>query len=90
VAGVQHRTLVAFRLPRRTSDADLSASLAAAGYSLEEGDSVRHRDTYLDTQDGRLYCAGLRLRLRRDRDIWQLLEEGLLVAEQPALDEETF
>jgi CHAD domain-containing protein len=73
-----------FRLPVRLSATRLATALAAAGYTVLASTGYRHRDRYLDTQDGRLHRAALRLRLREGSATWQLLERGWLVAEQAA------
>jgi len=71
-----------FRAPVRLSASRLAAALAAAGYGVVSRRSARRRDLYLDTQDGRLHRAGLRLRRRSAPPAWQLLERGWVVAEQ--------
>ena len=75
-----------FRLPTRLSAARLAAALGAAGYTLVETRRVRLLDRYLDTQDGRLHRAGLRL--RRRAAVWQLVERGWVVAEQAAAEDD--
>jgi CHAD domain-containing protein len=77
-----------FRLPTRLSAARLAAALGAAGYTVLQSGGFRRRDLYLDTQDGRLHRAGLRLRRRDRHATWQLLEGGWVAAEQAATGEE--
>lgn len=73
----------AFPLPHGLPEARLIAAVRKAGFSageaLEEGSSA----LYLDTQDGRLFKAGLRL-ARVDDGRLCLLDEGHLVAEADA------
>ncbi len=76
-----------FRLPRRLSARRLAAALVEAGYAVAAVSACRHEDAYLDTQDGRLYRAGTRLRRRGPSPRWQVLERGWLVAEQGGEDD---
>jgi CHAD domain-containing protein len=77
-----------FRLPVRRSATRLASALAGAGYSLIGASAFRRDDRYLDTQDGRLHRAGLRLRRRNDGPVWQLVGRGWVVAEEAAGGEE--
>lgn len=78
----------AFRLPRRWSVRRLAARLAEVGYAVESVRTVRCEDVYLDTQDGALHRAGVRLRRRRTPPSWHLLERGWLAGQAPAAGEE--
>jgi len=69
-------------LPRRVTAARLAAALASAGYDVTATGPCRRDEIYVDTQDGRLHRAGVRL--RRVAAAWHLLERGWVVAEQAA------
>jgi CHAD domain-containing protein len=74
----------AFRLPQRVTVAGLATGLAGVGYRAVATSTLRRRDLYLDTQDGRLHRAGVRLRRRDPDGVWQVVAGGWIVAEQPA------
>jgi CHAD domain-containing protein len=71
-----------FVLPRRLSVRRLAAALAEAGYVVVATSTLRDEELYLDTQDGRLHRAGLRL--SRSAARWLLGERGWIRSVTPA------
>jgi CHAD domain-containing protein len=63
-------------LGRGFGEARLLAALDAAGYVVEPGPGADDEWTYLDTQEGALAGAGLRLRSAGDGGAWQLVSTG--------------
>ena len=64
--------------------ASFKTKVSRLGYvALEEESAVREERVYYDTQGGRFYSKGYRLRWDRGRGLWQLYAEGRVVAEQP-------
>lgn len=73
----------AFPLPHGLPEARLVEAVRKAGFSVGEARDEQSSALFLDTQDGRLFKAGLRL-ARVDDGRLCLFEDGHLVAEEDA------